>query len=83
MPDIIDITREVAKRIMGAEVILDVYEYVSDREIHPCPRVVVRVHRDDKVHQAYVSFDEQVWRQVVTAEFIGEWAEKEFEAILS
>lgn len=80
MPDILEINREIQRRVMGAEVTLGIYEFIGETDIVSCPQVLVRVQRD-KPFQAYVHFLPEAW-EAVTPEFIGKWFENALEAVV-
>lgn len=81
MPDILEINSAVQEYVFGAEVMLSVYEWIGEKDIVACPRVLVRVKRDDIYHQAHMDFNPSGWA-VVTPEFIGKWFRDQFESIL-
>lgn len=80
MPDILEINAEIRSRIMGARATLDVYTWVGEGFID-CPRVTVSFERDGQIIQASVHFSPLIW-PYVSAEYIGDWFEDEFEDVL-
>ena len=82
MPDILDMQKAVGEAILGARVSYDTYTWMTDVDFVACPRVTIGVERDEQLHQCYIAFHPDAWREFVTPEFIVKWALLELEQVL-